>query len=1408
MAIDACLSHGLKRRALGLFKTNSSTALIQKVAKNYRVAQDILGMVSDEEKRILDEQQQQVNNARKQSLINTNLQQQQNQDSDHNKQNNLNQNKSPIKQQASNTNVYRRNLWIKCALIEKKLVNIVEYLAENANKYYESDALMANYLCAQILSSLLVGPSALEFSKSKTNDYYEYNDPTADELITRHKLANPIACLCSNSARRSSNHHQELSVANHHKQEPSHITSRNPVKFSKSTDPPATKTEHMKLANTQNSLNILSTINGSNQAANNCSLIREQSPSNDNIEQRKTNKSVASNNTTTTTTNNRKDNRRKPLALKTTNIKRGTLLTDCHHYSCQEISEHNPTRGYSFLSTSSNGLTATNSLIVTNSNCNTNCQSNNGANSSSNHVCQMQDWSAWSPRMLHETLHQNSKSSLLYAKNNVLLETQPNETMAGYLSLHETSTDLILKWIPNQMINGGQVVNSSNSCHQPVNKLDPENNKIDGIETIMATTSGHNSSHKRMNEHSMAVESSYLDLVVCLSVSQIVLLHCRFLTHKQNFDTKCENINEKQQDDKSIQEELLSTEVDETNSSSYQSQNHGNTHETLILIEADGVQRSPFIFPKGGLRVFLSCLENGLRPNKYLDPAIKFDDEGAFDPLEPEIGVEGNSFPKENTLESPGSTSSMSESFAVSKFDSFLKRLPSLKRIRENKQVACNDDVQSSNCSCTIEQTKPNNISTNLNNENLDHSEQTKQNDFTHSTKTTTTTKLTQTNHYVYRIVSIQQPDWPLQTPPHSALSVGSSPSGSFRLNDNQQVNNQTSGQKFRWSLSRLAKFSSKYAQQQNGSTSSSTGPTNNNTSRRSVSIGINSTSTINGSLGSLLSFYQSSINNLTTENTSIQSDNLLLDDSISQPLDVLPTNTDKISTQQQKEEGESREIDDESNDLVRIEAKLNDLKKSTSDDVIQALRTQSIQTLCESMRKQIVARAFYGWLVYCRKAKIIRTHLIHLIKDDGNCLLINDYGIDQIEPSNERIGDSICVFEQGLTRDTWQQLMKKKDSMGESDLCNKVNQFVYYGGIESDELRREVWPYLLEHYKFKDNEEQRKVRDQLVREAYKSCEQDWIKIERVVKRRDSELLAANMAKVSRDKKLAEQINMKQSGVELDNEDNISVNLEKKSSEETETITATTTGNLFRENRLDSLQELPDTESTHCDSDEIVEQLSDKEQEQLIVDNSNGGTNQNKQQQQQSNSKLTKKQATDSKSKRKKRRRRHRLESTGSVGSDASITDQFGNNIHRIDKDVQRCDRNFWYFKETKNLDKLRNIMCSYVWQHLDVGYVQGMCDLAAPFLVIFDDEIMAFSCFNQLMKRMVANFPHGCAMDQHFESLKYLMQVIDPKLYEILQSNGDYTHFYFCYRWLLLDFKRGKLDYIIQFQIKLFSRL
>ncbi|XP_029618137.1 small G protein signaling modulator 1 isoform X2 [Salmo trutta] len=145
-----------------------------------------------------------------------------------------------------------------------------------------------------------------------------------------------------------------------------------------------------------------------------------------------------------------------------------------------------------------------------------------------------------------------------------------------------------------------------------------------------------------------------------------------------------------------------------------------------------------------------------------------------------------------------------------------------------------------------------------------------------------------------------------------------------------------------------------------------------------------------------------------------------------------------------------------------------------------------------------------------------------------------------------------------------------------------------------------------------------------------------------------------------------------------------------------------------------------------------------------------------------------------------------------SIGTTYSqeLLDMYTMNLHRIEKDVQRCDRNYWYFTPA-NLEKLRNIMCSYIWQHLEIGYVQGMCDLLAPLLVILDDEAMAFSCFTELMKRMNQNFPHGGGMDTQFANMRSLIQILDSELFELMHQNGDYTHFYFCYRWFLLDLKR-----------------
>lgn len=74
-------------------------------------------------------------------------------------------------------------LWIRLALFDKQLAKIIDYLVSNANKYYDKDALVADPDYGSILSSLLVGPCALDYSRTKTPDHY-WTDPPADELVS------------------------------------------------------------------------------------------------------------------------------------------------------------------------------------------------------------------------------------------------------------------------------------------------------------------------------------------------------------------------------------------------------------------------------------------------------------------------------------------------------------------------------------------------------------------------------------------------------------------------------------------------------------------------------------------------------------------------------------------------------------------------------------------------------------------------------------------------------------------------------------------------------------------------------------------------------------------------------------------------------------------------------------------------------------------------------------------------------------------------------------------------------------------------------------------------------------------------------------------------------------------------
>ncbi|BFZ25230.1 hypothetical protein BsWGS_28269 [Bradybaena similaris] len=128
-----------------------------------------------------------------------------------------------------------------------------------------------------------------------------------------------------------------------------------------------------------------------------------------------------------------------------------------------------------------------------------------------------------------------------------------------------------------------------------------------------------------------------------------------------------------------------------------------------------------------------------------------------------------------------------------------------------------------------------------------------------------------------------------------------------------------------------------------------------------------------------------------------------------------------------------------------------------------------------------------------------------------------------------------------------------------------------------------------------------------------------------------------------------------------------------------------------------------------------------------------------------------------------------------------------------IDKDVMRTDRNQKFFSGDKNsnLQVLYDILMTYGFYNFDLGYVQGMSDMLSPILFVMENEVEAFWCFAGAMERMCHNFEMDqSGMKLQLSQIHMLMQVYDPELCAYLEGH-DSGNFYFCFRWILILFKR-----------------
>ena len=130
-----------------------------------------------------------------------------------------------------------------------------------------------------------------------------------------------------------------------------------------------------------------------------------------------------------------------------------------------------------------------------------------------------------------------------------------------------------------------------------------------------------------------------------------------------------------------------------------------------------------------------------------------------------------------------------------------------------------------------------------------------------------------------------------------------------------------------------------------------------------------------------------------------------------------------------------------------------------------------------------------------------------------------------------------------------------------------------------------------------------------------------------------------------------------------------------------------------------------------------------------------------------------------------------------------------------IEKDVIRTDRSHPVFEDDKapKLVQLHETLMSYAMFNLDLGYCQGMSDLLAVIVLMYDEPSQGYAIFRQLMsEKCEGNFRHDVKsnMEKQLKQLQVLTKKFVPQLYAHLERHLA-ENMTFCFRWLLVLFKR-----------------
>ena len=461
-----------------------------------------------------------------------------------------------------------------------------------------------------------------------------------------------------------------------------------------------------------------------------------------------------------------------------------------------------------------------------------------------------------------------------------------------------------------------------------------------------------------------------------------------------------------------------------------------------------------------------------------------------------------------------------------------------------------------------------------------------------------------------------------------------------------------------------------------------------------------------------------------------------------------------------------------------------------------------SVKSLCDNMKKQILSRAFYGWLLYHRHFKTVSVRLIGLINCDRDCITEDEDDdqseyqsqLDNISISSEMSIDLLnsdpyvkssmplwyLLNRKKLDETLWSNLMEENKLQKNKTLFYKI---IYYNGIENNKLRREVWPYLMEHYSISMNEKERNLKDEKTRENYFKLIDEWKPFEEFIHVREQKKMDKNLMEMEQNRlKVAAAAAAAAAANSSTTTSNLIESQEQSSNQVINTKSSTSKSsfklNLLGRNNFKTFTNTKKLDLLRTDSNQSNNDVFDDDSESsstqksnnqrkpslfskfsamnlfnklmsknennideesqintndgVKFDNNNNETKTDLNESQNENeiaklivknvilkAQIKFKQELEAESSNKEIEQENELKDnennnnhnnrelihTNSSNnllfknsmkrslSNHQLVDTFSLNMHRIDKDVTRCDRNYWYFVSVDNLKKLKNII-------------------------------------------------------------------------------------------------------------------